>query len=113
MDNPPSKIIAWADHNGPNYITRFDCQGEPEFERTEYIRKDTEAMRDAGFISMDEVRGLVDEVDRLKEQLATARNDALEDAARVVDPAANAKDGLWAKNLRRKAAKIRAMKEVK
>ena len=30
-----------------------------------------------------------------------------EQAARIVDPAPNAKDGLWARNLRRKAAAIR------
>ena len=119
MTKAPSKIIAWADHNGPNYITRFDCQGEPEFERAEYTLKDPEAMREAGYVPV-EVLGvnadLVNEVGRLREQLkqqlaryntlkdnasdnfnayletievvtelraqlATARNDALEEAA--------------------------------
>ena len=88
MTKPPSKIIAWADHNGPNYITRFDCQGEPEFTRAEYTLKDTEAMRDAGYVPVDVLgvnADLVNKVDRLKEQLATARNDALEEAASFID----------------------------
>lgn len=38
-----------------------------------------------------------------------ARRAALEEAARLVDPAPNAKRGLWAENLRRKAIAIRAL----
>ena len=34
---------------------------------------------------------------------------AIEAAARIVDPAPNAKDGLWARNLRNKAKAIRAL----
>jgi hypothetical protein len=38
-------------------------------------------------------------------------NEALEQAAQIVDPAPNAKSGRWAENIRRKAAAIRAMKQ--
>jgi hypothetical protein len=38
-------------------------------------------------------------------------NEALEQAAQIVDPAPNARSGRWAENIRRKAAAIRAMKQ--
>jgi vacuolar-type H+-ATPase subunit H len=52
-------------------------------------------------------------VAELEEAKRQVWNEALEQAAQIVDPAPNAKSGRWAENIRRKAAAIRAMKKEK
>jgi hypothetical protein len=49
----------------------------------------------------------------LEEAKRKVWNEALEQAAQIVDPAPNAKSGRWAENIRRKSAAIRAMKKEK
>ena len=124
MTNPPERIwfTPWDDgeENGTAGPARHTEGKPPNGDATEYIRNDPAAMRGAGYVPVTSpategkytfvAHKDAPSLNEIYRQYADVYNKAIEEAARIVDPAVNAKDGLWASNLRKKAAAIRALK---